>query len=72
MGAAIFMSEQVLERRCAWCGRLKVNGVWVETDAPPDPLNTTHGMCPDCALRTFGPKLAEAAMSPVPEPPEGS
>ena len=74
MGVAIFMSEQVLERRCAWCGRVKAGRQWVEPSTPPDPerLDITHGMCPECALATFGPAIASAAMTPIPEPPEGS
>jgi hypothetical protein len=34
--------------RCAWCGRYRLDDVWVEIEEPPDPLRTSHGVCPDC------------------------
>lgn len=34
---------------CAWCGRAKVDGQWVDGPAEDPPVGTvSHGMCPDC------------------------
>ena len=34
--------------RCAWCGKYRVDSVWVTTDQPPERRETSHGVCPHC------------------------
>jgi hypothetical protein len=34
--------------RCAWCGRVYENGIWVAEELESAPRVHTHGICPDC------------------------
>ena len=34
--------------RCAWCGRVRLEGEWVTPDGALDPDRMTHGICPEC------------------------
>ena len=34
---------------CAWCGRRREAGVWVEASAPAGGVDVSHGMCEACA-----------------------
>jgi hypothetical protein len=45
-----------LQRRCAWCGAVRVRDGWTLRDAIEDPDRLTHTICPDCVagLRAAG------------------
>jgi hypothetical protein len=48
-----------LTTRCAWCSRYRVGERWLlarKRDPPPDAVDVSHGICPDClaALRDAG------------------
>jgi len=38
-----------MDTRCAWCKRIKVNGVFVV--GTPTTTKITDGICPECAER---------------------
>jgi len=44
-------------KRCAWCGKVKVGGAWIEDRRRPTGERYTHGICEACRA-SF---LAEAA-----------
>jgi hypothetical protein len=44
-------SGKSLVLRCAWCGRIEVDGTWLagaEEQAPEIIEGRSHGICPDC------------------------
>jgi len=48
---------------CAWCGRVRIDGEWVEPphgslDTVDQRMSLSHSVCPDCAEAGFG-RLAE-------------
>jgi hypothetical protein len=47
--------------RCAWCGRYRLNGRWIE-EAELDDVRASHGVCPDC----FRDLVAQSATSTEP------
>jgi hypothetical protein len=40
--------SQRLARRCAWCGRTPIDGVWIDEGKQFAAHEETHGICPDC------------------------
>jgi len=45
------VSGLALLLRCAWCGRIKLDGTWVaaaDEQAPESIEGRSHGICPDC------------------------
>lgn len=71
-------SKTTLVLVCAWCGRHKTTaGQWCTPDAArgvfvaATGLVLTHGLCPDCAWRTFGLSSAQVdeCLSAQPDAP---
>jgi hypothetical protein len=48
---------------CSWCTRANINGGWVYAEHVPG--FTTHGICPDCESRAFGPSASRTSASPL-------
>ena len=58
-----------LLRVCAWCGRISEKGQWLTIDeyfAKGFKINTSHGLCPDCAKRV----ASECSLPKAPPNPE--
>jgi hypothetical protein len=52
--------------RCAWCGRVKVDGSWRRVPAEfvareREHFGITDGICPDCFRRVAPPRLDRGA-----------
>jgi len=66
-------NENLLVSLCAWCGRTRINGHWVdmrehyvgrEDVISPHKHIPTHGICPDC-VDEFYPQYAAAAKTGI-------